>query len=132
MSPCSYLAFWQLRCHLTDGSGQSVSPSSISSHLSPKPSVPNPNLNPFSPLSPHLLESRLDNGHGDEEMNDIMGLSDRGLSDRGEDRVDELRRRKMGPVIYYTRRRLLKIGQRCADKGYEAPNEMGGLESWYG
>ncbi len=95
--------------------------------MSPKPIKPNLNLNPFSPLSPDLPDSKLDDERdGNDEVNGILGLSrQRGTTE------DELRRQKEGPVIYYSRERLLKIAKRSRPTGWKAPIAMGGLETWF-
>lgn len=46
--------------------------------------------------------------------------------------MEKLLERRTGPVIYYSRRRLLRIAKRCPARGWEAPKGMNVLESWFG
>jgi hypothetical protein len=98
-----------------------LSPSSTSSHVSPKPVNANPNINPFAPLSPDLPENTLDDDDVNEEMNRILG-------------VEQTMRMavKTGPVVSYTREELLRIAQRCQVEGWQVPRGMSRLESWFG
>ena len=104
----------------------SVSPISTFSHLSPNPTIHDLNLNPFSPLSPDLHESVL-YSDGNDAVNGLVELESTRVA-----KVEELRRRRIGPLIYYTRKTLLKIAKRCEAKGWEAPTGMGGLDTWFG
>ena len=103
-----------------------VSPTSGSIHISPKPVAKNPNSNPFSPLSPELHRLGLQYQGSDGE--DLQMHSDSNQHNS----TEALKRRKMGPVIYYTRERLLKIASRRRMTEWTVPAGMGGLESWFG
>jgi hypothetical protein len=85
-----------------------VSPSSLPSRLSPKSYTSNPYLNQFSALSPDLADGHLD----DSERDEIFPRS---------------KSRKV-----YTRSTLLKIAKQCEKRGWEKPQGMGGLDSWFG
>ncbi|WWC72669.1 uncharacterized protein I206_106633 [Kwoniella pini CBS 10737] len=89
----------------------SISPSFNS--ISPKPPAPDPNINPFSPLSPDLPENRLRARNADGEVNRLLGLLTM----------------HQQPIIY-TRKQLLRIGKRSHQRG--PPPGMGPLETWYG
>jgi hypothetical protein len=98
-----------------------LSPSSASSHVSPKPVNANPNINPFAPLSPDLPENTPDDDDVNEEMNRILG-------------VEQTMRlaMKTGPVVSYTTEELLRIAQKCQVEGWQVPRGMSRLESWFG
>ncbi|KAK8850638.1 hypothetical protein IAR55_004557 [Kwoniella newhampshirensis] len=88
----------------------SVSPSSTTS---PKPLAPDPNINPFSALSPDLAENKLNDAEASEEMNAILGI--------GSYRKD---------IVYYSRQDMLRIGKKCRRQG--PPRTMSPLETWFG
>ncbi len=122
--------------------------------MSPKPTPPNPNRNPFSPLSPDLPENKLstyktnegdlddDNDEpvdGEGMLHELLGLGTGENTKRAareekekEERAEYRRKIKEGPVIYYTRARMLVIAKRCGKYGWRTPRGMGGLETWFG
>ncbi|WWD20815.1 hypothetical protein CI109_105292 [Kwoniella shandongensis] len=83
------------------------------STTSPKLLAPDPNLNPFSPLSPDLVENKLNDNDASAEMNTILGI--------GPYRKD---------VVFYSRRDLLRIGKRCHNA--LPPRGMETHELWFG
>nr|ODN96088.1 hypothetical protein L204_03779 [Cryptococcus depauperatus CBS 7855] len=107
MSPSEYAN--QLFTTLT--SVAAVSPTSHTSSLSPKTHSPDPNINPFSPLSPDPTPSQ-----------PVI------LNDSGSTNVDGEQASR--PFIFYSRRELLFIGKECRKRG--PPEGMGPLESWFG
>nr|XP_019050768.1 hypothetical protein I302_01210 [Kwoniella bestiolae CBS 10118]OCF29698.1 hypothetical protein I302_01210 [Kwoniella bestiolae CBS 10118] len=90
----------------------SVSPSFSS--ISPKPPAPDPNINPFSPLSPDLPENRLNaRNNEDDQVTRLLGLSS-----------------PHKDLVIYTRRELLRIGKSSRQRG--PPEGMNSLDTWYG
>lgn len=89
-----------------------VSPPTRPLSHSPKAHASDPNLNPFSPLSPDLAPNQLTSA-----QKPIMDSANDGTSSEK-------------PLITYTRKELLLIGRDCRGRG--PPETMGALESWFG
>lgn len=87
------------------------SPAHPLSH-SHKARTSDPNVNPFSPLSPDLAPNQLASAQK-LIMDPVTDVASSGK-----------------PLITYTRKELLLIGSRCRDRG--PPEAMGALESWFG
>ncbi|WWC65276.1 uncharacterized protein I303_107893 [Kwoniella dejecticola CBS 10117] len=81
--------------------------------MSPKPPVPDPNLNPFSPLSPDLPGKTMRIRDADEEVNRLLGL-------------DTVQKR----LVIYTRHQLLQTSK--GSNRHNPPAGMEPLENWYG
>ncbi|AGV15331.1 hypothetical protein, variant [Cryptococcus neoformans var. grubii H99] len=79
---------------------------------SPKAYASDPNLNPFSPLSPDLAPNQLTSAQK-PIMDSVIDVAS----------ADK-------PLITYTRKELLLIGRDCRGRG--PPETMGALESWFG
>jgi hypothetical protein len=60
-------------------------------------------------------------------MRKILSIADERLPN-----PEKFQRHKMGPVIYYSRERLLRIAKRCQAKGWKIPRDMSGLGTWFG
>ncbi|WRT70795.1 uncharacterized protein IL334_007794 [Kwoniella shivajii] len=89
----------------------SVSPSFPTA--SPKPPAPDPNINPYSALSPDLSENTLGSRNGDDEITRLLGL-----------------RSSQKDLVIYSRRQLLNIGKNSRQFG--PPPGMGSLDTWFG
>lgn len=110
--PITHMTPRELALHSFHTNHLPVSPPTRPLSHSPKAYASDPNLNPFSPLSPDLAPNQLTSAQK-PIMDSVIDVVS---SDK--------------PLITYTRRELLLIGRDCRGRG--PPETMGALESWFG
>ncbi|ORX40783.1 hypothetical protein BD324DRAFT_612100 [Kockovaella imperatae] len=106
--------------HSPNSNNSHLSPRSYTSGVSPKPSAPNPRLNPFAPLSPDMPENQLqpEGVHG-TEIDRLLG-------------VVGVVTNKKSKLIRYDRDQLLKVAAKGQKHGWVIPQGLGPLETWFG